>query len=107
LGEVRLLRRVLGHLHHRLDGSHALVPVFFTRFLPGALINVATIVHSDEALLAAGFISRCTSSTPTAPREVPDGHRRLHRSHAVAELKRDKPAEYEALASAGKLEENW
>jgi cytochrome b subunit of formate dehydrogenase len=31
-------------------------PTFFTRFLPGWLINIALIIHSDEALLAAGFI---------------------------------------------------
>jgi len=31
-------------------------PTFFTRVLPGWVINVALIVHSDEALLAAGFI---------------------------------------------------
>ena len=31
-------------------------PAFFTRFLPGWIINIALIVHSDEALLAAGFI---------------------------------------------------
>ncbi len=31
-------------------------PLFFTRFLPGWVINVAQIIHSDEALLAAGFI---------------------------------------------------
>ena len=31
-------------------------PVFFTRFLPGWIINIALLVHSDEALLAAGFI---------------------------------------------------
>lgn len=31
-------------------------PLFFCRFLPGWLINIAVIVHSDEALLAAGFI---------------------------------------------------
>ncbi|MBI5500489.1 MAG: hypothetical protein HY907_09610 [Deltaproteobacteria bacterium] len=31
-------------------------PEFFTRFLPGWMINVALVVHSDEALLAAGFI---------------------------------------------------
>ena len=31
-------------------------PVFFTRFLPGWVINIALILHSDEALLAAGFI---------------------------------------------------
>ena len=31
-------------------------PAFFTRFLPGWIINIALIIHSDEALLAAGFI---------------------------------------------------
>ena len=31
-------------------------PIFFTRFLPGWIINVALVIHSDEALLAAGFI---------------------------------------------------
>ncbi len=31
-------------------------PGFFTRVLPGSVINVAMIIHSDEALLAAGFI---------------------------------------------------
>ena len=31
-------------------------PEFFTAFLPGWSINIALIVHSDEALLAAGFI---------------------------------------------------
>jgi cytochrome b subunit of formate dehydrogenase len=40
-------------------GSSGLVmwfPTFFTRFLPGWIINIALIIHSDEALLAAGFI---------------------------------------------------
>jgi len=31
-------------------------PEFFTRWLPGWIINIALILHSDEALLAAGFI---------------------------------------------------
>ena len=31
-------------------------PGFFTRFLPGWAINIALLLHSDEALLAAGFI---------------------------------------------------
>ncbi|MDD2557074.1 MAG: cytochrome C [Desulfuromonadaceae bacterium] len=31
-------------------------PAFFGTFLPGWVFNVATIVHSDEALLATGFI---------------------------------------------------
>jgi cytochrome b subunit of formate dehydrogenase len=40
-------------------GSSGLImwfPTFFTRVLPGWMINVALIIHSDEALLAAGFI---------------------------------------------------
>ncbi|MBK7406107.1 MAG: hypothetical protein IPJ41_16245 [Phycisphaerales bacterium] len=39
-----------------LSGLVMWFPEFFTRFLPGWIINVALIVHSDEALLAAGFI---------------------------------------------------
>ena len=31
-------------------------PEFFSTFLPGWMFNVATIIHSDEALLATGFI---------------------------------------------------
>ncbi len=31
-------------------------PVWFAKFLPGWLFNVSTIMHSDEAMLAAGFI---------------------------------------------------
>lgn len=38
------------------SGLIMMFPTFFTRFLPGWIINVALLVHSDEALLAAGFI---------------------------------------------------
>jgi cytochrome b subunit of formate dehydrogenase/nitrate reductase gamma subunit len=31
-------------------------PEFFSRFLPGVLFNIAYMIHSDEALLAMGFI---------------------------------------------------
>jgi cytochrome b subunit of formate dehydrogenase len=40
-------------------GSSGLVmwfPTFFTRILPGWLLNISLVIHSDEALLAAGFI---------------------------------------------------
>ncbi|MCP3905069.1 MAG: hypothetical protein GY715_15705 [Planctomycetes bacterium] len=39
-----------------LSGLIMWFPETSTRFLPGWIINVALIVHSDEALLAAGFI---------------------------------------------------
>jgi len=32
------------------------LPMFFTSFLPGWTINAAYVIHSDEALLATGFI---------------------------------------------------
>ncbi len=31
-------------------------PKFFTRFLPGDVLNLAAIIHGEEALLAGGFI---------------------------------------------------
>ena len=39
-----------------ISGMVMWFPQFFTAFLPGWIINIALIVHSDEALLAAGFI---------------------------------------------------
>jgi len=39
-----------------LSGLIMWFPEFLTRWLPGWAINVALIIHSDEALLAAGFI---------------------------------------------------
>ena len=39
-----------------LSGMIMWFPQFFTSFMPGWVINIALIVHSDEALLAAGFI---------------------------------------------------
>ena len=39
-----------------LSGLIMWFPKFFTGFLPGWIINIALLVHSDEALLAAGFI---------------------------------------------------
>ena len=41
-----------------IGGSGLLLwfPEFFARFMPGWIFNVAIIVHSDEALLASGFI---------------------------------------------------
>lgn len=39
-----------------LTGLILWFPEFCTLFLPGIVINIATIIHSDEALLATGFI---------------------------------------------------
>jgi len=82
-------------------------PVLFTRFLPGSFINVATIIHSDEALLATGFIFTVHFfNTHLRPENFPMDVTIFTGYMSVAELKRDKPKEYEALVAAGKLEEN-
>jgi cytochrome b subunit of formate dehydrogenase len=39
-----------------LSGLVLWFPEFATRFLPGIAINIAQIMHSDEAVLAVGFI---------------------------------------------------
>ncbi len=82
-------------------------PVFFTRFLPGSFINVATIIHSDEALLATGFIFTVHFfNTHLRPEKFPMDITIFTGHMPIAELKRDKPLEYEARVQSGTLEEN-
>jgi cytochrome b subunit of formate dehydrogenase len=89
-------------------GSSGLImafPVFFTRFLPGWTINLALIVHSEEALLATGFIFAIHFfNTHLKPEKFPmdlvfyTGRIPLH------EYERDHPLEVERLRKAGRLE---
>jgi cytochrome b subunit of formate dehydrogenase len=82
-------------------------PIFFTRFLPGWFINVATIIHSDEALLATGFIFTVHFfNTHLRPEKFPMDVTIFTGQMSLVEMKRDKPREYEALLAAGKLEEH-
>ena len=81
-------------------------PVLFTKFLPGWLINVATIIHSDEALLATGFIFTVHFfNTHLRPEKFPMDIVVFTGRMSLAEFKRDKPAEYEELVASGRLEE--
>lgn len=82
-------------------------PEFLTNFLPGWTINVATIIHSDEALLATGFIFTVHFfNTHLRPEKFPMDTVIFTGQMPLAELKRDKPREYEALAASGRLEEH-
>ncbi len=81
-------------------------PVFFTRFLPGWLLNVTTIIHSDEALLATGFIFTVHFfNTHLRPEKFPMDITVFTGRMPLEELERDKPREYEELVASGKLEE--
>lgn len=82
-------------------------PVFFTRFLPGPFLNIATIIHSDEALLATGFIFTVHFfNTHLRPEKFPMDTTIFTGHMPLAELKRDKPREYAALVASGRLEQH-
>jgi cytochrome b subunit of formate dehydrogenase len=80
-------------------------PTFFTRFTPGWLLNVATIVHSDEALLAVGFIFTVHFfNTHFRPEKFPMDPVIFTGTVPLDEFKVDRPREYEALSASGELE---
>lgn len=79
-------------------------PEFFTLFLPGWIINVATIVHSDEALLATAFIFTVHFfNSHFRPDKFPmdtvifTGRVPLH------ELRQDRPRQYRELIKSRKI----
>jgi cytochrome b subunit of formate dehydrogenase len=81
-------------------------PEFFTRLVPGWFLNVATIIHSDEALLAVGFIFTVHFfNTHLRPEKFPMDIVVFTGRMPLEEFKRDKPAEYEALVQAGTLDQ--
>ena len=80
---------------------------FFTRLLPGWTLNVATIIHSDEALLATGFIFTVHFfNTHLRPEKFPMDIVVFTGRMTIEELRNDKPAEYEALVQRGELEKH-
>ena len=82
-------------------------PEGFTRFLPGWVINVATIIHSDEALLAAGFIFTIHFfNTHFRPEKFPMDTVIFTGRISLEELKHERPAEYAELMAKGELEEH-
>ncbi|MEI6385515.1 MAG: cytochrome b/b6 domain-containing protein [Spirochaetota bacterium] len=89
-------------------GSTGLVlwfPVLFAHFLPGILINAAIIVHSDEALLAVGFIFTIHFfNTHLRPEKFPMDKVIFTGRVTEEELKNERPAEYERLIASGRLE---
>ena len=80
---------------------------FFTRFMPGWFLNVATIIHSDEALLATGFIFTVHFfNTHLRPEKFPMDIVVFTGRMSIEEFRHDKPAEYEALVQKGELEKH-
>jgi cytochrome b subunit of formate dehydrogenase len=79
-------------------------PEFFTKFIPGWMINVATIVHSDEALLAVGFIFTIHFfNTHLRPEAFPMDTVIFTGVTPLEEYKKDRPVDYEKLRTSGEF----
>jgi cytochrome b subunit of formate dehydrogenase/nitrate/TMAO reductase-like tetraheme cytochrome c subunit len=89
-----------------LSGLLLWAPLFFTRFLPAWVLNAAYVIHSDEALLATGFIFFFHFfHTHLRPEAFPLDRVIFLGGVPLSRFKRERPAEYERAVAAGKLEE--
>jgi cytochrome b subunit of formate dehydrogenase len=88
-----------------LTGLILWFPTVFTRVMPGWMVNVATTIHSDEALLAVCFIfSIHFFNTHFRPEKFPIDTVIFTEGVPLEELKNDRPREYQQLVESGELE---
>ena len=88
-----------------ITGLFLWFPEFFTHFMPGWMINVATIIHSDEALLAAGFIFTVHFfNTHFRPERFPMDPVIFTGAIPLSEFKEERPREYRQVVESGRLE---
>ena len=79
----------------------------FTLVMPGWFLNIATIVHSDEALLAVGFIFTVHFfNTHLRPEKFPMDIVIFTGRMPLEEFREDKPGEYADLVRRGELEQH-
>lgn len=82
-------------------------PEQFTHTLPGWFINLATIIHSDEALLACGFIFTIHFfNTHFRPEKFPMDMAMFTSRMTVEELAHERPRQYLELVESGELEKH-
>jgi cytochrome b subunit of formate dehydrogenase len=82
-------------------------PEIFTRVFPGWMVNVATTIHSDEALLAVSFIFVVHFfNTHFRPERFPIDTVIFTGGMPLEEFKRDRPREYRELVESGQLEQS-
>ena len=80
-------------------------PEFFTRLVPGWAVNIATTIHSDEALLAVSFIFVVHFfNTHFRPEKFPIDTVIFTEGMPLEEFQRDRPREYQQLLESGQLE---
>jgi hypothetical protein len=80
-------------------------PDFFSKFLPGWALNAAYIIHSDEALLATGFIFLFHFfHTHLRPEAFPMDPVIFTGEMPLERFKEERPLEYERMVANGTLE---
>lgn len=78
---------------------------FFSRFMPGSLLNIALLIHGEEAILAVGFIFAIHFfNTHLRPDNFPMDLVIFTGRLTEEELKHRHPEEYQALVASGELE---
>lgn len=88
-----------------LSGLMLWIPTVLTRYLPGTFLNLAMIVHSDEALLAIGFIFTFHFfHNHMRPENFPLDTVIFTGKLPLERFKEERPEEYERLEKAGTLE---
>ncbi|MCB9576030.1 MAG: cytochrome c3 family protein [Polyangiaceae bacterium] len=88
-----------------LSGLVLWFPELATHVMPGWSINVAHIIHSDEALLAAGFIFTFHFfNSHFRPEKFPYDAVMFSGKVTEEELRHERPAQYERMKEAGELE---
>ena len=82
-------------------------PTIFTHVMPGWMVNVATTIHSDEALLAVCFIfSIHFFNTHFRPEKFPIDTVIFTTGVPLERLQKDRPREYQQLVESGRLDES-
>ena len=78
---------------------------FFARFIPGSWLNIALLIHGEEAILAVGFIFTIHFfNTHLRPDNFPMDLVIFNGRQSEEELKRRHPEEYKRLVESGELE---
>ncbi|OPY75264.1 MAG: hypothetical protein A4E63_00374 [Syntrophorhabdus sp. PtaU1.Bin050] len=88
-----------------VSGLFLWFPMFFARFSPGWTLNVATVIHSEEALLATGFIFVFHFiHTHLRGEKFPLDPVIFTGRITEDEFEKERPEEYERLQQEGRLE---
>jgi cytochrome b subunit of formate dehydrogenase/nitrate/TMAO reductase-like tetraheme cytochrome c subunit len=88
-----------------LSGLFLWFPNFFTIFLPGEILNIAMIIHSEEALLATAFIFAFHFfHNHLRPENFPMDIVMFTGKMRLSWFKEERPVEYERMVADGTLD---